>query len=459
MSADLGLVDLEPLGLMLGFGGEAVVHEAPDLHLPETDAELVYKRYRKPEPVGAAHDVVGARLALAESERSRLDSLTTWPLRRVVDAGVLHGVVLPRITSAYLRTMIAPGTGEARTGPREAQGLMVPEPHGSRVLGAPAAPDRDARLVVCRDLAAGLALLHDRMGLAYGDLSPKNVLVRLEEHPRVLLIDCDKARPSGSGTTTLHTPDWDPPEGGPATTASDVYKFGLFVLRALTPLAWGSSNRDPSWAIDELDADGFDMLRRSLHQEPRRRPRVVEWYLHLSRLLGDPVAPPRFLGCGLSVTAIAPGDTTTVLWRLDEPGEVTVTSHGRTLGTVAAAAGPGRLEVSPTASGVLRLRASNAAGERDTAAGAVMVLAPQPTADLPVPMPTFPRWELPATPVPPAVNLPPAVYGSTVTAFPPIPSLWPTSATDSVPDLPDVPWWLVDPTAVPHRTPTRREAR
>ncbi|MCD2196145.1 hypothetical protein LQ327_22490 [Actinomycetospora endophytica] len=465
MTADLTPVDLEPLGLMLGFGGEAVVHEAANLQLAETDAELVYKRYRAPGLADTAHDVVAARLALSGSDRSRLDSLTTWPLRRVVDAGVLHGVVLPRIGPAYIRTMTVPGTGTTKTGPREAQGLMVPEPHGTRVLGATAVPNRDARLVVCRDLAAALMLLHDRMGLAYGDLSAKNVLVRLEEHPRILLIDCDAARPSGSGTTTLHSPDWNPPEGGPATTASDAYKLGLFVLRALTPVAPGSYNRDPSWAINELDADGFDLLRRSLHTDPQRRPRAAEWYVHLSRLLGDPVVPPRFLGCGLSVTVVAPGDTTTVLWRLDEPGEVTVTSHGRTLGSVSAPAGRGRREVSPTTSGVLRLRASNAAGEQDTAAGAVVVLSPHPTADLPVPMPSLPREGLPAAPVPPPLNLPPAVYGSTLTAFPPVPPFWPAPddgagpVAGSTPRLPDVPWWLVDPTAVPQGTPTRREAR
>ncbi|HEY2223961.1 hypothetical protein [Actinomycetospora sp.] len=462
MSADLSLADLEPLGTMLGFGGQAIVHEAPGLRLPETDAELVYKRYRAAGPTDAVPDVVAARLALTDADRARLDSMTTWPLRRVVDAGTLHGVVLPRIPPAYYRSMIAPGTGEVKTGPREAQGLMVPEPHGTRVLGVTTVPDLDARLVVGRDLAAVLMLLHDRMGFAYGDISAKNVLVRLDESPRVLLIDCDAARPSGSGTTSLDTPDWDPPEGGPATIASDVYKLGLFVLRALTPVAQGSYNRDPSWAINDLDADGFDLLRRSLHTDPQRRPRAAEWFVHLSRLLGDPVVPPRFLGCGLSETLVAPGDTTTVLWRLDEPGEVTVTSHGRTLGTVSAPAGPGRLEVTPTASGVLRLHARNAAGEQDTAVGAVMVLSPQPTADLPVPMPNLPRWDLPSAPVPPPVNLPPAVYGSTVTAFPPVPTFWPASADTvdgTTPRLPDVPWWLVDPTAVPHRTPTRREAR
>jgi hypothetical protein len=302
------------------------------------------------------------------------------------------------------------------------------------------------------------------MGLAYGDVSARNVLVRLEESPRVLLLDCDGARPSDSPTTAVDTPDWQPPEGGPATTASDAYKLGLFVLRALTPVAQGSYNRDPAWAINDLDADGFDLLRRSLHTDPRRRPRAAEWYVHLSRLLGDPVVPPRFLGCGLSITVVAPGDTTTVLWRLDEPAEVTVTSHGRTLGTVSAPAGPGRLEVSPTTSGVLRLRASNAAGDQDTAAGAVVVLSPHPTADLPVPIPSLPSAGLPPAPNPPAMNLPPAVYGSTLTAFPPVPAFWPgpddeAGTAGTAPRLPDVPWWLVDPTAVPQGTPTRREAR
>lgn len=41
MTAALTPADLEPLGVTLGFGGEAVVHEAANLQLAETDAELV----------------------------------------------------------------------------------------------------------------------------------------------------------------------------------------------------------------------------------------------------------------------------------------------------------------------------------------------------------------------------------------------------------------------------------
>lgn len=460
MSGDISTADLGPLGSPLGAGAEAVVIEAPSLRLDDVAGELVYKQYlrsRAQDPVSA--DVVAARIALPESRRDRLDAGTAWPIRRVVDGDELRGVVLPRISSAWLRTMTLPGTGERSTDPRDAQGLMSPAPTGPNALGLTAAPDHQDRLRICRDLAAVLQLLHDDMDLAYGDLSARNVLVRFEGRPRVLLLDCDAARPVPSTLPPLHTPDWDPPEGGPATTAADVYKLGLFVLRALTPFAWSSVNRDPSWATAALDPDGFDLLRRSLHQSPDARPRAVEWVVHLSRLLGDAVEPPRFVGCGLATTLVAPGDTTVVLWVLDRAAEVTVTAGGRVIGRVDARSGPGRLEVTPPASGVLRLHADNGAGRDDRVAGAVSVMNAQSIVEVSVPIPRLATPALPELPAAPLVGLPPAVYGSMSAAFPPLPAFPAASApVAAAPSLPEVPWWIADPLAVPRPTSTRRGA-
>ena len=46
---------------------------------------------------------------------------------------------------------------------------------------------------------------------------------------------------------------------------SDRYKFGLFVLRCLTPGDQGSTRTDPAAAAGVLDATGMGLLRDAIH--------------------------------------------------------------------------------------------------------------------------------------------------------------------------------------------------
>lgn len=455
---DVALEDLGVLGPELGRGGRGVVYDAPALGLPDVDGELVYKSYREPENLG--DDLVSVRSALDAGTRARLDGLTTWPVRRVVDHGRVVGVVLPKIPGSFVRTAVGRATGTVFTGPRDAQGLIVEPSRSEDALGEPA-PGHATRLRICRDLASVLVLLHDETDVVYGDLGPRNVLVRFHEQPTVLLVDCDSARLRTSPLTpAIETPDWEAPEGGPSTRETDSYKLGLFILRTLAPAAMASVNRDPGWAANALDADGFDLLRRSLHPSPAQRPTVLEWFVHLSHVLGEVVRPPELRSAGLSVSLVAPGDSTCVRWELDQPGEVTIVSHGVVLASLRAPAGAGSTDITPVTSGVVRVEVRNAVGGDARPAGGVMVLSDPVTVDLPVPMPVpplpaaWPEPPVPPTPLPPRAGLDPVMSPP----FPVTSRTWPHTADPVGPApagrrpvrpthvvSPPPPWWVTLP--------------
>ena len=71
------------------------------------------------------------------------------------------------------------------------------------------------------------------MGIAVGDVSPKNLLFTLAPRPECFLIDSDAMRLRGASVLPqAETPDWQVPPGEErGTAASDVYKLGLLAVR------------------------------------------------------------------------------------------------------------------------------------------------------------------------------------------------------------------------------------
>ena len=235
---------------------------------------LVFKRFHDPALVdeGVLRRFVSWRRGLGGGERARLDRIATWPLSVVCAEGRLAGFVMRRVPEAMTEAVRLP-SGAHRRVLREGQYLLAPAEHARR-LSVPAVSAR-VRLGVVWALAEAVAFLHARR-MVIGDLSSRNVLW-CPESAQVLLVDCDSITLGGVGSPLppTHTVDWDDPAQPGATAASaDVYKLGLFVLRAL---ARSFQARDPAAAGAVLDGSGRLLLGQSLSPDPGLRPSALAW--------------------------------------------------------------------------------------------------------------------------------------------------------------------------------------
>lgn len=288
---------LGALGALLGSGGQGRVFEAPQLSLPDAAGPLVFKEYKHQLPSSyGLRRLVAIRNCLDAGPRQQLDQRAAWPLRVVEDGGRVRGVVMPRIPESFFQERMLPGTGTVEHGIREVQNLLIPPARALRV-GMPV-PTAQERMMVCRDFAAALHLVH-KHGLVVGDLSARNGLYRLAERPSVMLVDCDAIRIRGNMAelSQLNSPDWETPDDK-LTQSSDRYKFGLFVLRCLSSGDQISTTRDPARADAALDGEGRKLLRAALALRREGRTTAQEWGRYFdSRLTGRVTAavklPPR----------------------------------------------------------------------------------------------------------------------------------------------------------------------
>ncbi|HWO67933.1 MAG TPA: hypothetical protein VNO31_48645 [Umezawaea sp.] len=287
----IGLDAVGPLGEQLGAGGQAKVYRAPNVMLADVPGPLVYKEYRAgQEPPHGLVAVVSRRLRMDEESRRRLDAATVWPVRAVEERGAVRGVLLRLIPDDFFEDRLKPSGARTRT-LREVQHLFI-EPERAVRLGMPA-PTEVQRVLVCRDFASAVHLLH-RNDLVIGDLNPKNAVFRLGGRPGVMLVDCDAIRIKGAAAVVrqLNAPDWDPPEAV-LSQATDLYKFGLFVLRCLSPGAFASIARDPRRLDAVLPGEGPALLRAALDRDPGRRTTAQTWGRYFDAVLAGSSAPVR----------------------------------------------------------------------------------------------------------------------------------------------------------------------
>jgi serine/threonine protein kinase len=312
MSDELDRSALGNLGTQLGKGGQATVFLLPELTLPDVTGRLVFKQYKADQvsPNGL-RAIVGVRSRLDPGTRAKLDSVAAWPARVVRDKGAVCGVVMPLIPESFFQDRILP-TGRRSRDPREVQNLFI-DPALATRLGMPALSVSE-RLAVCRDLAGALALLH-RNGVVFGDVNAKNALFRLHPAPTVMLVDCDAVRIRGSAAVVrqLNAPDWTPPEGSVLTQATDLYKLGLFVIRALCPGPQASTARDPRRAFDILDPEGRVLIAAALNGSGRARPNADTWRAYFAKR----AASPQRTEVGPSVRQPVAVATSTPGWRRD----------------------------------------------------------------------------------------------------------------------------------------------
>ena len=231
----------------IGGGGTAKVYRVPAGAFP---VPIAIKRYsdRILDRNGAAigsylRSLIEFRKNLPDDMRRAIDNFTVWPRRLVYDhgSGKVCGFSMQLIPDLFYTRIRVAGEDEVKESNLDfaLHGKEFRSKHGLPPISA------KGRAKITYDFVRIVSALHSH-DYVLGDLSPKNLLLAIEEQDqsknRVLFIDTDSYRKKGSihPLKQLHTPGWIPPE---CQTARDE-------LSKLTP------NANPG-LIARLEVDMF----------------------------------------------------------------------------------------------------------------------------------------------------------------------------------------------------------
>jgi hypothetical protein len=261
------------LGPELGSGGQGTVTAVGD-YLINGQWPAVLKTYSS-EVAGsldtAALDaIVEFPGQLDPADSTWLHEATAWPAAIAGNSGTACGFLMRTVPPAYHFDFRTQSRGIQRK-LADVAFLLNPDAYvGSSGLSV---SDRD-RLALLSTLAATLCRLHS-LGVAVGDLSPKNLLFTINPVPGCFIIDCDAAYVRDRTVLPqVETPDWEVPPGElTATPAADAYKFSLLAARLF---ARDQSSRDPS-ALAGLTPQLGHLAYASLYGNPASRPTLQEW--------------------------------------------------------------------------------------------------------------------------------------------------------------------------------------
>jgi len=228
---------------------------------------------------------------LADSDSGWLLQHTAWPAVIVEDRGAVCGFLMRAVPSAYYFSYHTQTLG-TRQHLADMAFLLNPDDY---LLSSGLAVSDRTRVLLLVSTSRMLSRLHG-LGVAVGDLSPKNLLFSLEPTPDSFLIDCDAVRFEGASVfRQIETPDWEAPAGEPkATAATDAYKFGLLAIRLM---ARDQSSHDLA-ALSAISQQLGDLGERSLDRDPQQRLRPEAWTGALiaaaaSASSTPPAPPPR----------------------------------------------------------------------------------------------------------------------------------------------------------------------
>jgi hypothetical protein len=261
------------LGERLGQGGQGSVYPVLG-HRAAGSWDAVYKEYRA-DVLGrvdvAALEALGdLAAALPEADRGWLAERTAWPTDLVVDGGAVIGFLMRAVPAEFyfaLKTL----TSNAKLRLAQVEFLLNADDY---VAGIGLTVSESDRLALLADLAATLVRLH-ALGIAVGDLSPKNLLFSAGPRPRCFLIDCDAMRVAGTSVLPqVETTEWQLPDGEELATArGDAYKFGLLAARLFSR---DQSSRDVGPLLDVSPTLG-ELAHLSQQEDTAGRLDLATW--------------------------------------------------------------------------------------------------------------------------------------------------------------------------------------
>lgn len=267
------------LGRRLGQGGQGTVHEVTNKKINKSVGggwEVAYKEYSATvlselDAVALAAQVDLPRTLNAADSRWLCDR-TAWPAAVVRRNGTTCGLLMRLVPDRFqftLRSLAGPSAGDRRLANLEY--LLNDDAY---VAGIGLAVSERDRVLLLADLASTLDRLH-RIGIAVGDLSPKNLLFTTDPSPECFLIDCDAMRLHGATVLPqAETPDWQVAAGEEkATRFSDSHKFALLAVRLF---ARDQTSTDLA-ALAALSPQLAGLARAGLGRDPARRPTPAVW--------------------------------------------------------------------------------------------------------------------------------------------------------------------------------------
>lgn len=198
------------------------------------DQSLLFKQYR-PGTCGPADDdrldrLIAFPRRLAAEDLARLRSASCWPVSRVVENGLMVGVLVPRAPDKFSAALCSlTGIGDAKP---LAIDWLAKDSRQQAQRGLPATTF-EQRIKVCRDIVAVAAIL-EREGIVYGDWSYANALWSVSDFSGYL-IDVDGC--SFGPRPWVATPNWEDPltsPGTPLDANTDRYRVAVMIARCLT---------------------------------------------------------------------------------------------------------------------------------------------------------------------------------------------------------------------------------
>ncbi|GAA1071684.1 hypothetical protein [Tsukamurella spumae] len=257
----------------LAAGGQGTTYQAPRVHLGFAD-NVVYKEYKPdvlrglnvPQLVSLPQFLLDQPGAIA----LRLVTLCAWPCAVVEDQGRVTGFVMPLIPERFFIDMTTVRGAQRRTA--EFQHLLNSAEYLAQ-RGISITESDIYRLIAA--VADALTFLHS-LGIAVGDMSPKNLMFTVQPEPAVYFIDTDAMRVRGNSVADqVESPGWSVPNGEELGTAfSDRYKLGLLALRLL---CGDHDVSDPGRLPADVPADIAGLIQRSLSVTPTARPAPSDW--------------------------------------------------------------------------------------------------------------------------------------------------------------------------------------